>query len=70
MLKINHEINKKSKEAQKYAKTINMTKNEYQKLIQENTNLENAIFKMTENEKDNKKNLKAYRLTMKIAEEN
>lgn len=70
MLKINHEINKKSKEAQKYAKTINMTKNEYQKLIQENTNLENAIFKMTKNEKDNKKNLKAYRLTMKIAEEN
>ena len=47
-----------------------MTKNEYQKLIQENTNLENAIFKMTKNEKDNKKNLKAYRLTMKIAEEN
>lgn len=65
-LKLNHEINKKDRKAQQYAKLIKIREKEYQKLKQENINLENNILKKTKK----KKSLEPYRLTMKIEGQN
>lgn len=52
--KLKNEI-KNHDEAQQYAKIINMTKKEYQKLKQENVNLINTILKKTKNEEGQKR---------------
>ena len=53
-LKLNHETNKKNKEAQQYAEITDMNKKKYQNLKQENIVLKNTIFKKTKR-KDYKK---------------